>query len=98
MPELDGGECLINYLNEIGPTVPAGMGSGPISFQELHAWQELTGIVLKPWEARAIRTLSIVYLNQAAISDKADCPAPSEAMAQVDQMARAKHIKNILRG
>jgi hypothetical protein len=72
------------------------MGSGPISFQEIRSWQESTGIDLKPWEARAIRTLSIVYLNQAAISDKADCPSPSVAIKH-DPEKLAKHIKSLLR-
>jgi len=63
MPPLDT-DYLIGYLFEIGPTMAAGMGSGPITHEEILAWQELTGIELQPWEARFLRRLSLEYVSE----------------------------------
>ena len=53
-----------------------GMGMGPVSHQEIAAWQSLTGIPLTPWDARAIRRLSIEYSNWSIKAASADCKAP----------------------
>jgi hypothetical protein len=95
MPQLHAGSYLVGYLFEIGPVVPAGMGNGPISFSEIDAWVGITGRDLSPWEARILRELSIVYLNQQALSEKPDCPAPF--CGSLDKKQLAKHIRNVLR-
>lgn len=79
MPPVDGGEYLLGYLFEVGPTLAAGMGAGPITQQELRAWQLNLGLTLGPWEVRCLRRLSIEYLNQSHKSEKRDCPAPWKA-------------------
>jgi hypothetical protein len=95
MPEVEAGGYILSYLFELGPVMPAGMTMGPISFLEIDAWQRMTGIQLLPWEARAIRTLSIAYSNQSSISDKPDCPSPMDG--PVEKTEVAKHIRNLLR-
>ena len=79
MPPLAGGEYLLAYLWETGPTLAAGMGAGPITHTELAAWCALTGTTLNGWETRTLRRLSIEYLNQAHKAEKRDCPAPWKA-------------------
>jgi hypothetical protein len=76
MPPLEVGHWLVGYLFEIGPTMPAGMGSGLISHQEIAAWQALSGVRLKPWEARALRLLSAEYLRESREAEKRERPAP----------------------
>ena len=63
MPPTNAGGYLVAYLFEVGPTMASGMGMGPVTHQEIAAWQSLTGIPLTPWDARAIRRLSIEYSN-----------------------------------
>jgi hypothetical protein len=79
MPPVEGGEYLIGYLLEIGPTVAAGMGAGPITHGELRAWMDNIGIELEPWECRLLRRLSGDYLAESRKAEKADCPAPWRA-------------------
>jgi hypothetical protein len=95
LPELECGGYLVGYLFEIGPTVPAGMGAGPISFEEIRAWQELTGISLNPWEARTLRRLSNDYLSESYNATKPDRPAPwkPEDMEPVDLLATARDLE-----
>lgn len=75
MPECDAG-YLIGYLFEIGPTVSAGMSSGPISHSEIAAWQRNTGIELDAWQVRTLRALSIEYVNESSTANAPDSPAP----------------------
>ena len=76
MPPLDVGGYMVGYLLEIGPVVASGMGQGPISHQEVLAWQALTGIVLQPWETRCLRRLSHEYLAESRKAEKRDAKAP----------------------
>lgn len=67
---------LTDWLFEIGPTSINGMGEGPIGWQDLTAWESLTGIELDAWEAKTLRRLSLAYLGQKIESREPDCPAP----------------------
>jgi len=59
------------------------MGEGPVSWIEINAWCERTGIELDPWEARTIRALSTAYVAQAHKSRKPDCPSPLDEERKV---------------
>jgi len=76
MPPLAGGSYLVGYLLEIGPTLAAGGYPGPITHEELRAWQANTGIELQPWEIRFLQRLSNEYLSESHKAEKRDCPAP----------------------
>lgn len=76
MPPLRSAEYLLGYLWEMGPTVAAGMGVGPITFGEMLAWQQLTGVRLAAWEARFVRRLSLEYLSESNKATKIDAPPP----------------------
>ena len=76
MPPLERAAYLVGYLLEIGPTLAAGMGSGPITHEELIAWCRLNGVELRPWEARFLRRLSGEYLSESRRSEKMGCIPP----------------------
>ena len=76
MPPFDEGEYLIAYLYELGPTVAAGMGAGPVTFAEMAAWQAARGFELEPWEARLLRRLSVDYLAESHRATQRDCRPP----------------------
>ena len=76
MPPCDEGEYLIAYLYELGPTVAADMGAGPVTFAEMAAWQAARGFELEPWEARLLRRLSVDYLAESHRATERNCPPP----------------------
>lgn len=78
MPPVDAG-YLLGYLFEIGPTMAGGMGAGPVTNQEILAWQALTGITLDAWEARTLRSLSCEYLAESHRAEKRGAKAPWSA-------------------
>jgi hypothetical protein len=80
MPPVDAAGYLLNYFFEVGPTMAAGGYPGPITHQELRAWMDLTGIQLRPWEARMLRRLSLEYLDQSHKSEKLHCRPPWKSL------------------
>lgn len=77
MPDIEGGEYLVNLALEIGPSKVAGMG-GVVGIDEidLAAWQANSGIRLTAWEAQTIRALSQAYASGCMDSRDARSPAP----------------------
>lgn len=73
---------ITDWLMDIGPTVPAGMGEAPISWEALDAWTRRTGIELDVWEARTIRRLSSAFIAQRYDAKKPACPAPYNGVEQ----------------
>lgn len=100
MPTVESGAYLLGYLWELGPTVAAGMGAGPVTFTEIACWQMTTGTRLAPWEVRAIRRLSHEYLNASHKARERDAPAPwiDVGSAEYRTDVLPSKIKSILRG
>lgn len=67
---------LVAYLFEAGPLQPGGMAEAPLSHGELQAWQQNSGIVLQPWEARLLRRLSGSYLSAMSEARAPSAPPP----------------------
>lgn len=67
---------IIDWLMEIGPVTAGGMGSTPLAWSDIAAWQDLTGINMTAWEARTIRRLSRDFHDQLHRSKEPTCPAP----------------------
>lgn len=94
MPDIEWTGPLIGYLFEIGPTMPGAAGPVSISNQELVAWQALSGVSLKPWEAKFLRQLSREYVAELHRAEKADALAPWEPVeVQPDYSGALKAMK-----
>lgn len=63
---------LTAWLFQIGPT----SGEGPLTWQELAAWERLSGVELLPFEAQILRLLSVHYTNEKYLARKPDRPMP----------------------
>lgn len=87
---------LFDYLLKIGVMTANGMANVPLSWQELNAWVQATGVPLNFWELGVIHKASSVYVNQLELSRKPDAPMPERVIEQ-DPRKLAKHIKSILR-
>lgn len=76
LPEVEAGNHLLDYLFRIGP-LPGGE---VVSFSEIAAWCDLTGVVLTSWEAETLRTMSAAYGSElhAAKDPKRPPPEPED--------------------
>ena len=96
MPAPGAAAHLAGYLFELGPVGSGGMGAVAISWPDIDAWQNATGIELATWEARALRRLSQEYLAASHDAKERDCPAPySEELDHTDRAAIANKIAHI---
>ena len=100
MPPLEWAPYIVNYLFEIGPVLPAGMGSGPITASEIEAWQRLLGLELQPWEVRLLLRLSREYLSESHSATERGRPAPWQSgdvqperiIAAIDQRMAIRNL------
>lgn len=83
MPHLTG------WLFEIGPTASGGMGPSVIGWQEIAAWQGLTGIELDAWEAKTLRSLSAEFLGMMNEAKEPACPAPYASPEAIERNREA---------
>ena len=88
---------LIEWLFEIGPAIAGAMGSAAIGWQDIGAWQQITGIELLPWEARILRRLSQDFISQNHDAGKPECPAPWAALSDDRREAVGRKISSALR-
>lgn len=63
---------VVGWWLEIGPM----SGEDAVSWQDMAAWERLTGIELEPWEALAIRAMSSAFANERFAARKRAAPAP----------------------
>ena len=78
---------MIELLIEIGLTEAAGMGSAPLSWREISAWVDRTGVQLLPWESRLLRSLSVAYLAESHRATAHNSAAPWRAPLTAREIA-----------
>jgi len=88
---------ILARLVEIGLTEAAGMGSAPLSWQSINAWQQSVRLRLAPWEARLIRKLSVEYLAEGRRAESENCPAPwHSAPTEQDREIELRALQSVL--
>lgn len=93
LPPPGPGVYLVDYLFEAGPVTANAMGPQPLGWSDLAAWQASVGVALQPWELRALKRLSTVYLASAQAAQAYDCPPPWSTEPAPDERA---HISRAL--
>ena len=88
LPQIET-EYIADWLFEIGPVVPAGMGKARIGWQDIAAWSALSGVEPEPWEAKLLRSLSGAYLAMSLDAEDPQCPAPYQDEASIARNRRA---------
>ena len=97
MPHVEGGMYLIGYLLDIGPTLAAGVGVGPLTCAEIESWCRRTEIDLHPWQDSFLRRLSGEYIAQSHKAGKRDCPPPWEGAASIARAITGSGMKDALK-
>ncbi len=83
---------LVDWLLEIGPTLPTGMGSSPITYGAMLDWQAIMGVELEPWEARILRQLSGEYASEQYHARDKDRPAPYDTFLTADVVDNRQRV------
>jgi hypothetical protein len=95
-----GRPVLVEWLLEIGPTEPAGMGMATIGWATIGAWEKATGIDLNPWQSKLLRRLSGDWYWQSEQARKWDCPAPYQTRETIaaQRGAVGAHMRRAMGG
>lgn len=80
LPDLDSFGYLFEIMNDLGYS----KGREPLTWQEIRAFQEVTGTPLSLWEAKAIKRASHAYVNAVIRYDG------SGEMSPLDELNREK--------
>lgn len=98
MPPAGDAEYLLGHLWDVGPAMAAGGYPGPVTYEEMRAWMDLTGVELEPWEVHFLRRLSGEYLSESHRAEKRDCAEPvMRGSSSRDLAAVAKTMQESLR-
>lgn len=76
MPDVAEGEYLIPMLFEAGLVSQSGMGVAPLSWQEIQAWLNCTGLQLHTWEVTTLKQMSEAYAGEFSQASKPEAEAP----------------------
>lgn len=76
IPELYAAQHLARHLFDVGPVMSGGMGSAPITYSEITAWQRACSVPLTPWEAQTLRAMSMAYAGESVAAEAHDAPPP----------------------
>jgi len=96
LPELEY-QHLFEWLMEVGPCEFTQSGISPVSYQEIKAWSDVTGLVLVENEAQILKQLSADYCGSYIKGRDRDMPPPF-IEKPADPVAHSKRIGDIFRG
>ena len=97
LPPVQASAHLVRHLFDVGPSVPAGMGEGPVGYGDIAAWQSVTGIVLQPWGAQMLRQASQAYVAERVRAQDPDCAPPWAEIATDERAALSARVQAALR-
>ena len=76
-PEIDGG-YLLDALFAVGPTEWRQGEEIPVSWSELRAYGQATGVLSEPWEYEAVSAMSRAYFRAKQEGKDVHCIPPVE--------------------
>lgn len=94
-PKVDMLTHLKQWIIDLGIYGYGLNGCIPLSFQEIHAWSELTRSGIEPREVGILRNLSRVYCSQYYKSD-IKCPPPYMPKGNDDKIAMGQSFLAVL--
>lgn len=96
LPEVETDSHLLEWLQELGFCEQGYSGPAPLTYQEIQAWAQMTGIAPTWQESRFLKMLSHDYCAQYHKSDDRDAPPPYSS-DEFDRVALSDRIKAVFR-
>lgn len=76
LPDPGPAAYLLDHLMSVGPLAKGE----PLSFSEIAAWRDLTGVVLNPWESEMLKALSAAYGSEFYAAEDPARKSPKAAI------------------
>lgn len=102
MPCVHGGEHIVQHWRRCGMFESNMNGLIPLSWRELQAYRELSGVIIDGWECEQVIEMSKAYVAFSRDADDINCIAPyspelTEEQEQEIKAQTANNARNILR-
>lgn len=96
IPDIDGAEQIIAWLDEIGFYRVGDMGIRPIDWQELKAWADMTATELTPQQSISIIKASQSYVSAYQSGSNPNAPDPSTGADYDTSVASAMFSRQLM--
>lgn len=97
LPDVEEASYIVDMWHECGTCGQGMSGPVPLTWSEIKAWKDLSGINISHYELSSIRKLSIEYVGFYFEAQAKDCPAPHAIqIEQLDRTAVSNRIKGVL--
>lgn len=96
MPECDS--LVVQAFVDCGVCASQGMGITSISWQEIQAYSQVSGVNLTTWEARMVKLMSSEYVNYKnwATENRHGRSPYKPHLTEADTMKRAERMMRII--
>jgi len=84
LPDVYFGEHIVDYMRSLGWAAQGAAGAQCFTWQELDAWQRVTGTRLSYWESGAVMVMSSAYVSMLRAGADLNCQAPFMTMEQIE--------------
>lgn len=85
LPDPGPAGYLLEVFFDLGPFLQSPMGSVPIGYEQLVAWQFIHGVRLNPWEGKTLCGLSNIYLGAIDAAKDPGAPRPGSVDESPEQ-------------
>ena len=85
LPDPGPAGSLREVFFDLGPFIKTAMGSMPIGYEQLVAWQSIHGVRLSPWEGKALCALSRICLDAVDAAKDPGAPRPGSVDESPEQ-------------
>ena len=96
MPPVTAGGYLVHMLMDMGPGLQGAAGLVSVTYTEIHAWAELTGANLAPWEAQLLKRLSRTYAS-AVVEGEDPLAPPPYVRSKPDRQEVGKRVSSMFK-
>lgn len=97
MPDVSGGEHIVQHWRKCGEFTVGMNGLMPLTWQELQAYNSMTGETIESWEAEQIIDMSKAYVSFSRQADELNCfpPFEPEVTEEQEQEIKAQAVSNM---
>ena len=88
---------IVGLLHEAGLMSSTGMGPVPLSWVDICAWINATGVKLEVWELLTIKLMSEVYVAERLDTDPNKLPPWIKTISEEELEQQREEVSNALR-
>ena len=90
LPEIGGGQYLIDVLQGLNFGIANGFGLAPLSYQEIESYCRLSKRILTVWDITVLHKLSVMYCTMRNKATDPKCASPIRVPEYIATLSKNK--------